>query len=247
MASSNLTVCSLLPGIILFFSGTASAGIFDDARNLKVLPKDISTEELRATMRSFSTDTGNRCFACHVGEVESDLSTYDFSLDEKEKKVKARKMIRMTREINATLARTFSEVGDDLVTVTCATCHRGQPKPLMIDDVLRAVVAADGIDRSISKYRELREQYYGDYAFDFSERMLWSMAESFGANDQFDVALAYATLNLEYYPRSARTYLLRGQLLAEQGDINAARTDMQKALELEPQSQWIRQQLDKLN
>ena len=70
--------------------GVASAGIFDDPQNLKVLPEDISTEELRQTMRGFAQGTGSRCSACHVGKVEADLSTYDFSIDDKEKKLKAR-------------------------------------------------------------------------------------------------------------------------------------------------------------
>lgn len=232
--------------ISLFSSVTASAGLFDDATNLKVLPEDITAEELRATMRGISMGTGNRCSACHVGEVEADLSTYDFSLDDKANKLKARKMIKMTKEINASLARAFPEAGESIVAVTCATCHRGQSKPLMIEDILQASVAADGLDESIARYRELRERYYGGYTYDFSERMLMRVAETFGTSNKLDAALAYATLNLEYYPESSRTYLLRGQILAEQGQIDAARKDMQKALEIEPQSQWIRQQLDNL-
>ena len=246
MHSRHIVVRSISFSIILLFSVNASAGMFDDAKNLKVLPETTTAEELRVTMRAFSMGTGNRCSACHVGEVEADLSTYDFSLDDKEKKLKTRKMIELTREINATLARAFPDVESSLVTVTCATCHRGQSKPVMIEDLLNKTVAAYGIDKSIEQYRELRERYFGGYTYDFSERMLMRMVETFGANEQLDAALAYAALNLEYYPQSSRTYLLRGQIFAAKGDLDAARSDMEKALEIEPQSQWIRQQLDNL-
>jgi len=246
MHSHHIVVRSIPFSIILLFYVTASAGVFDDARNLEVLPENTTAQELRAAMRAFSRGTGNRCSACHVGEVEADLSTFDFSLDDKEKKLKARKMIEMTREINATLARTFPDAGKGIVTVTCATCHRGQSKPIMIEDLLNKTVTNFGIEKSIEQYRELRGRYFGGYTYDFSEGVLMRMAETFGANDELDAALAYATLNLEFYPQSSRTYLLRGQILAANGDVDAARSDMEKALEIEPQSQWIRQQLDKL-
>ncbi len=232
---------------LLTIATGASAGMFDDAKNLKVLPEDTSAAELRAMMRGISTGTGNRCSACHVGEVEADLSTYDFSLDDKEKKDKARKMITIVQKINASLAKAFPDSAEPLVAVTCATCHRGQSKPEMIEDVLAATLHEEGLEQSIAQYRELRERYYGGYTFDFSERMLMRLAENFGAGDDLDSAMAFVNLNLEYYPESSRTYVLRAQVLAEQGDIEAARRDYGTALEMEPDSWWIKEQLDKLN
>lgn len=44
-------------------------------------------------------------------------------------------MIRRVEEINASLAKAFPDSAN-LVTVSCATCHRGQSKPEMIEDVL---------------------------------------------------------------------------------------------------------------
>lgn len=100
-----------------------------------MLPEVISSDELGQIMRGFALGTGNRCSACHVGEIEADLSSYDFSLDDREKKAKARQMIRLVEEINASLAKAFPDSAN-LVTVSCATCHRGQSKPEMIEDVL---------------------------------------------------------------------------------------------------------------
>ena len=225
----------------------ASAGTFDDAKNLQALPEETSANELRAMMRAISMGTGNRCSACHVGEVEADLSTYDFSLDDKEKKQNARKMIEMTQEINAALASAFPDAEEPLVSVTCATCHRGQSKPEMIEDVLTRSLKSDGLDASIAKYRELRGRYYGGYTFDFSERMLMRMVETFGATAQLEAAMAYVDLNLEYFPESSRSYVLRAEVFAADGNITAARRDYEKALQMEPGSRWIKEQLDKLN
>jgi tetratricopeptide (TPR) repeat protein len=247
MNCQNDVMRTILAGIFLTLAASASAGMFDDAKNLKVLSEDTTAEELRATMRGISMGTGNRCSACHVGEVEADLSTYDFSLDDKEKKGTARKMIEMTREINASLARAFPDASEPLVSVTCATCHRGQSKPKMIEDVLMASLANDGIEQSILEYRELRERYYGGYTFDFSERMLMRLAETVATDNQLDSAMAFVNLNLEYFPESSRSYVLRAQIHTEHGDIAAARGDYERALEIEPQSRWIRQQLDNLN
>ena len=247
MTIRKLLVRIGVTGLMLSVTGVAQAGMFDNAKNLKVLPESTTAAELRQLMREVAMGTGNRCSACHVGEVEADLSTYDFSLDDKDKKHKARKMIQMTQDINNALATAFPDTSEPLVTVTCATCHRGQTKPEMIEDVMLGVLAKEGLAESVAKYRELRERYYGGYSYDFSERMLMRLAETVGANDQLDAAMAYVNLNLEYFPESSRTYALRAQVFAEQGDIDAARRDYKKALEIEPQSRWIRQQLDNLN
>jgi tetratricopeptide (TPR) repeat protein len=247
MTPGKTFVRTITLSAFLFSAAIASAGTFDDAKNLQALPEETSANELRAMMRAISMGTGNRCSGCHVGEVEADLSTYDFSLDDKENKKKARKMIKMTQEINAALAIAFPDAKEPLVSVTCATCHRGQSKPEMIENVLMQSLEEDGLANSISKYRELRERYYGGYTFDFSERMLMRMAETLGARELLDAAMAYVNLNLEYFPDSSRNYVIRAQVFAEQGNIAAARLDYAKALQIEPESRWIKEQLDKLN
>ena len=234
-------------GIVLLLSAVpAAAGIFDDPGNLKVLPKDISAGELRETMQSFARGTGTRCSGCHVGEVEADLSTYDFSLDDKEKKRKAREMIKLVRTINDRLASIFPEAFAAGASVTCATCHRGLPKPEMIEDVLTAEIEKGGPDAGIDRYGQLREQYFGSYSYDFSERMLMRMASDFGSADQVQTALALINLNLEHYPSSSRSYVIRAQLHEAVGDTTSARQDYSRALEFEPDSAWIRKQLDAL-
>ena len=247
MTSCIHSVARLAVVLLLICSVPAQAGLFDDPSNLEVLPKDISSGELRDTMRGFSQGTGSRCYACHVGEVEADLSTYDFTLDDKEKKLKAREMIKLVGSINKQIAAAFPHTSEPPVQVTCATCHRGQAKPEMIEDILKQSVAEDGLEMGIEKYRQLRERYHGGYTFDFSERVLMGIAENYGVSGDFAKALGFVNLNLEFFPQSSRTYVLRAQVRAEIQDIEGAREDYQKALEIEPDSDFIKQQLDALD
>ncbi len=247
MRYATTAATSFTASILLIAAGAASGGIFDDPKNLEVLPEDISAEELRQTMRGIAQGTGSRCSACHVGKIEADLNTYDFSLDDKEKKHKARKMLKLVQEINENIANLFPDSPEPLVTVTCATCHRGQEKPEMIQDVLIQTLHDEGLEQSVARYRELREHYYGGYTYDFSERVLMRIAEDLGGRNELDAALRFVNLNLEYFPESSRTYVLRAQVLTEQGDIDGARRDYETALEMEPDSWWIREQLDNLN
>ncbi|MDH3428995.1 MAG: c-type cytochrome [Gammaproteobacteria bacterium] len=238
---------AVVASMVVIGSLPARASIFDDPSNLRILAEDISAAELRTTMRSFAEGTGSRCSACHVGKIEADLSSYDFALDEKEKKLKAREMIKLVRNINEQIATAFADTGQPLVEVTCATCHRGQEKPEMIEDILQRSVESDGLDAAIAQYRDLRERYHGSYTFDFSERVLMRLAEFYGVNGDYDAALGFIDLNLEFFPRSSRTYVLRAQVLAETDDIAGARRDYERALELEPESAWIKQQLAELD
>ena len=80
-------------------------------KNLKVL----TPEDLRAgAMRQATQGLGVRCDYCHV---------QDRSSDENPKKLIARNMFAMTKEINA-------KFPDGKVHVTCYTCHRGVAMPL---------------------------------------------------------------------------------------------------------------------
>jgi tetratricopeptide (TPR) repeat protein len=247
MASYILFTSRLCAALLLTASHSAYAGLFDDPSNLEVLPKDISAAELRDTMRGFSQGTGSRCSACHVGEVEADLSTYDFTLDDKDMKLKAREMIQLVSNINERISAAFPHSAEPPVQVTCATCHRGQAKPEMIEDVLTRTVTDEGLEMGIQKYRQLRERYHGGYTFDFSERVLMRIAENYGVSGDYDEALGFVNLNLEFFPESSRTYVLRAQVRTETLDIEGAREDYRKALEIEPNSEFIKRQLAALD
>lgn len=247
MTRDNI-VTRALPLIVLL-TGTsvpARADIFDDPKNLDVLPKEISPAVLRDTMRSFATDTGSRCSTCHVGEDEQDLRTYDFSLDDKEKKRKAREMMLMVKTINERLDGIFENAPDERITVNCATCHHGQARPETIQAVLARVYREAGMEKATGEYRSLRERYYGGYTFDFSERALMILAEEMATNDDSVAALGFVDLNLQFYPQSSNSYVLQGRIFAADGNVPAARTSLTKALEIDPGNRWTQQMLSGL-
>ena len=61
-----------------------------------------------------------------------------------------------------------------------------------------------------------------------------------------DDAIAYLQTNLEYYPKSARTYQAMAQARNAKGDKQAAIKDLEKAVELDPQNAQARNQLQQL-
>ncbi len=103
---------------------TATAPQF---KNLQVLPKDITRDQLMSNMKFFAQSLGVRCVHCHVGEEGKPLSTFDFASDAKWQKQAARKMLTMVHRINS---EDFGVKDFKDVKVTCFTCHRGATKPL---------------------------------------------------------------------------------------------------------------------
>ena len=94
--------------------------------NLQVLPKDISSEDLMATMHHFTGDLGVHCTFCHA--VNDQTHRPDFASDAKPEKAAARVMIRMTAEIDGKYLAELPDHGQ-MQKVGCGTCHRGQSTP----------------------------------------------------------------------------------------------------------------------
>jgi hypothetical protein len=93
-------------------------------QNLKVLPKDIARPALTAIMRGYTEALGVKCNHCHVEDMAQRAS------DDNPKKDIARKMIKMTMDINATYLQGVGQPAmPDQPKVTCFTCHRGQVTP----------------------------------------------------------------------------------------------------------------------
>lgn len=96
-------------------------------RNLRVLPQNITRDELMTTMQRFNQALGVECNYCHVFRQGADgRPDADFPSDEKREKDAARVMIRMTQRINEGY---ISKIPDAHVVVTCWTCHRGEAQP----------------------------------------------------------------------------------------------------------------------
>lgn len=92
--------------------------------NLQVLPKTTTRAQLTPIMRRISGALGVDCTHCHV-------SMTDNAPDDKPAKAIARKMLKMTMQINDEMLKdvgTPAPAGEQ--KVTCFTCHRGALKPL---------------------------------------------------------------------------------------------------------------------
>ena len=219
--------------------------IFAEPQNLKVLPDDISRAELRATMRSFALDLGLSCASCHVGEDGQSIFEYDFAADDKALKLIARDMMRMVEDINSTVSKSDREAGHEFVTVNCVTCHRGQDKPRMIQDVLAEVYSEEGIDAAMSKYTELRDQFYGGFVFDFSAERLGLFAQSL-AGSAPDDAMAVHNLNVEINPHAGAAYSGRGQAFQRAGELESALADYKNAVALDDNFAFLQQVITSL-
>ncbi len=109
--------------------------LFEHPKNLKVLPKKISPEDLQNTMRTYSKSLGVRCGFCHV-ENETPAGQkpdLDFVSDSKDEKRNARKMILMTKDINA---KYLQKIERGFEEITCVSCHQGHKKPMVNVDSL---------------------------------------------------------------------------------------------------------------
>lgn len=98
--------------------------------NLKVLPKNISKEELDKTMKSFNAALGVKCNFCHAPKADGQPGL-DFASDANHHKAIARSMIKMTQKINKKHFQHKDKEGL-LKQIDCATCHNGQAEPKTI-------------------------------------------------------------------------------------------------------------------
>jgi hypothetical protein len=119
----------------LFFltiAGVASTQTAEDKKhkNLKVLSKDISEDELERVMYTFTRQLGVTCLYCHVPTKNIDPERMDFASDEKKEKLIAREMLRMTMKLNK---KYFDHSIDKKIIakplIWCRTCHMGYPIP----------------------------------------------------------------------------------------------------------------------
>ncbi len=98
-------------------------------KNLRVLPKNISSKKLSEIMvDEFQDDLGVSCNFCHA--ENKDTHRPDYASDEKPEKQIARAMMRMTIGINKKYFELrHPMIGDSTLAVTCNTCHHGNPHP----------------------------------------------------------------------------------------------------------------------
>ncbi|WP_121352690.1 c-type cytochrome [Flavisolibacter nicotianae] len=98
-------------------------------KNLKVLPKDITHEQMDSVMHHFTGSLNVKCNFCHVRNEEK--KEMDWAADDNKHKLVARQMLTMTNDLNK---KYFNLTGSAMnistpLMVTCFTCHHGSTEP----------------------------------------------------------------------------------------------------------------------
>ncbi|WP_156306647.1 c-type cytochrome [Sphingobacterium endophyticum] len=118
--STLLSLFAIVLGLSAFHIGGQEE---KKPQNLKVLPKNITHEELDSTMKSFNMALGVKCNHCHAPKANGEKGL-DFASDSNPKKDVARHMIKMTNQINK---KHFKHAYDGIVyNISCNTCHNGK-------------------------------------------------------------------------------------------------------------------------
>jgi tetratricopeptide (TPR) repeat protein len=213
--------------------------------NLQILPKDSSREQVLTTMAAFTAALGVQCNYCHVQEGRGGRN--DMAADEKPTKKAARGMMLLAREINTRLPEAVGKGADATTRVGCATCHRGVPIPKAITDIMTEAAASGGSAAGIAKFKELRDKFYPPgQSYDFGETTMITMSMRANTAGKADDAIAYLQANVEYFPKSVRTYSAMAQMKNAKGDKAGAIAAMEKAIELDPNNPQLKAQLDSL-
>ena len=215
----------------------------DRPQNLQVLPDTMSREAVIAVMRNFTTSLGVRCNYCHVPYEGAPPDSLNFAADDKETKDAARGMMRMVRAINGDLLPDIPELGENRMQVGCMTCHRGAPRPLMLEDTLLTVARAQGADSAVAVYGRLRTQYHGRSTYDFGERSLSVLATRLAAQGRQAEARRILELNAEQFPSSAGAAFELGRALEAAGEREAAIAQYRRALGIQPNHRGAQERL----
>lgn len=127
--NKKLLVTLGLLSIVVFGAMTNIKPQDEGFKNLKVLPKNISGENLHKVMEDWEHSLGVHCNFCHARNEET--KKMDWASDAKPEKQMARDMYKMMNKINQ---KYFHAKKDSLGMimqsgVNCNTCHRGTAHP----------------------------------------------------------------------------------------------------------------------
>ena len=215
-------------------------------KNLQFFPKDMTGQQILPIMQNFNAALGVNCTYCHNSEPPVDNPKNDFASDEKETKKKARVMLVLARDINMKLQSELGKPANQLANVQCVTCHRGVAIPKQLVAIMMETAGKDGVNKAVQQYQELRKQYYGAQAYDFTDATLFAAANQSLAANKPDDAIAFAQLNLAYHPTSARSYQAMSQAFQRKNDKPKAIQALEKAVEIDPMNQGYKNQLQQL-
>src|SRR6266567_4303718 len=98
--------------------------------NLKVLPKNLTGEQVHDIMHKWEADLGTECVHCHTPDPKNigpnGKPRLNFADDSKKEKAAARLMYTMMEGVNTDYVGKIDNSGEP---VTCGACHRGHESP----------------------------------------------------------------------------------------------------------------------
>ena len=203
-------------------------------KNLKVLPADLTRDSVVKFMRFVvASGLGVTCSYCH-GAPNVPFDSIDFASDERPTKRTAREMLRMVARINGELLPAIPNRGTPAIEVQCITCHRGSPRPLMLEDTLGTVLARFGVDSAVATYDRLKQRFTGRFAYDFSQRSLNTLADRLIDQKQLAEARRMLELNIQEHPEAWDPVNTLAHVLESLGEKDLAIAQYRHVLELFP-------------
>jgi tetratricopeptide (TPR) repeat protein len=213
-------------------------------RVLVLLLAAVALDAQIPNMQEIAQGLGVKCEYCHSGAGRG-LATPKVEGQPPSRVEIARGMIAMTREINEKIPLATGKAATEATRVTCITCHRGVAIPGQLSDIVAKTALDKGPDAAVAQYRDLRAQYYGRQSYDFGEDTLLSSAQMV-VRVKPPASIPLLQLNLEFYPKSVRSYNQIAFAYTRSLDDEAAMAALEKALEIEPDNGAIRGQLEQL-
>ena len=215
-------------------------------KNLQFFPKDMTGQQILPIMQNFNAALGVNCTYCHNSEPPVDNPKNDFASDEKETKKKARVMLALARDVNMKLQSELGKPANEIANVQCVTCHRGVAIPKQLTAIVMETSAKEGANKALAQYNDLRKQYYGAQAYDFSDATLFNAANQSLAANKPDDAIAFAQTNLAYHANSARSYQVLALAYPRKHDMDNAIQSLEIAVQLDPMNQGFKNLLQQL-
>jgi hypothetical protein len=118
-----------LSSVVTLVALTSMAPDKPGYKNLKVLPKNLTHQQLGKVMDEWQHSLGVNCGFCHARD--SVTKKMDFASDAKPEKTAAGHMYKMMNKINSKFFKAEKDSLDMMARtgINCNTCHRGSPHP----------------------------------------------------------------------------------------------------------------------
>jgi len=158
----------------------------------------------------------------------------------------ARAMLHMVDTINREYIAKIGRTAP--IRVECVTCHHQLSIPKTMNALLAETIDKENVQAAIAVYRDLRKNDLGSGKYDFGETPLNILTESLLKQDKAKEAVAIMELNVEVNtPPSGWAYSLLAMSHVANKEVDRAKADYQKILELNPQDEWAKKQLEQLS